>query len=543
MREENFDRERLLKLSAKSCDETLSSVEFVELESVLLGSAEAREAFRDYTSVHVTLAGCYGAGAVAVAPGKVMEITEAEVVSMWPRAVMAIAAMVVVGVGAYFLIPREGGEGSASLAEGNVGISGGKAAAPEASTQDAAKAIGMVATPVIESRNERPKGQGATENGAKRSTGERVPPRPGLIAKVLSVSGGAWAEGSAQPKVNDWLKTSTLKLEKGLVRIGFVDGASVTLRGPAEINLLSGNLARLDSGQLVAMVPKSAVGFTVRTNSINVVDLGTVFGMNARPEGDVEVQVFQGEVDLVSPENAPKALAKPKRVRSGQGFVATMAKASAKGAQGKRKLTLAAKKSDDVSYHRMASYNSGVVKTSGPVRFVAGKPNQAIGQYEHNKNLFVFRERAGLWLEEPVEVDVARPGSYRTLDTEATVTAARIAVRSYLLHFNPVGNQIENEGKPGRPVKAAVTFDEPVVGIILNGERLKATDEGFAMDVTKYRTGGRAMDSPTEEVLKNESKGKNADRVILSGDRKTVRVDWRASTGMDEVRVLVRDEK
>ena len=293
-------------------------------------------------------------------------------------------------------------------------------------------------------------------------------------------------------------------------------------------------------GELVARVPESAVGFTVRTDSVNVVDLGTAFGMNAEASGDVEVQVFQGEVELVSPQNSPGALAKPKRVRTGQGFRAKMTNQGSKGGAAKKKVVLEAATSDGTKYQRINSFNSGVVKTSGPVRFVAVEPGQRLAHYESNKTLFVFRERAGMWLEEPIEVDVTEPGNYG--QAERTVeTGSGFAVRSYLLHFNPVG-RLENEGKNGRPVVAAITFDQRVEGIILGNERLRETGTVFTRDAAKYVT-GQAIDPQVQGKPEKDFKGRFlGDRVILSPDRKTVRVNWKASTGMDQIRVLVRDE-
>ena len=222
---ETFDKKRLLELSAKSCDESLSSAEFVELESILLANAEAREVFRDYTNVHVTLANCYGAAAVAESPGKEIvdeivefEVTKDLVVRDWPtKAMIGAAAALVLGMGAYFVLTQNQSGSAEEIVE----------APPEATNTT------TPAEPEVVVRG----------SVRERKATRQVPPQPGLIAEVISIAGGAeWAEGSVVPKAEGWLGASTLKLEKGYVRVRFASGASTTLRGPVEFELVADNL-------------------------------------------------------------------------------------------------------------------------------------------------------------------------------------------------------------------------------------------------------------------------------------------------------------
>lgn len=87
-----------------------------------------------------------------------------------------------------------------------------------------------------------------------------------------------------------------LNLLEGLAKLRFDCGAEIILRGPAKLRIDSGMSCFLDSGELSAIVPEVAHGFTVDTPLGRVVDLGTAFGVNV--EEEIEVQVFEGELEL-----------------------------------------------------------------------------------------------------------------------------------------------------------------------------------------------------------------------------------------------------
>ena len=87
-----------------------------------------------------------------------------------------------------------------------------------------------------------------------------------------------------------------LDLANGLVEITFNDGAVVVLEGPATFDVDSPGRAQLHEGRMTAVVPERAHGFQVATARMNVVDLGTEFGLMAEPEGTTEVHVFNGLV-------------------------------------------------------------------------------------------------------------------------------------------------------------------------------------------------------------------------------------------------------
>ncbi len=95
-----------------------------------------------------------------------------------------------------------------------------------------------------------------------------------------------------------------LNFSSGLVAVAMPSGAQLVIEGPASVMVLGPNRVQLDHGQLFATVPSPAIGFTVETGAASLVDLGTEFGVSARPDGLVETYVFRGKVRAESGNSA-----------------------------------------------------------------------------------------------------------------------------------------------------------------------------------------------------------------------------------------------
>src|SRR4051812_5500779 len=91
-----------------------------------------------------------------------------------------------------------------------------------------------------------------------------------------------------------------VRLTRGQVRMDFACGATVTMRSPAALEIISPMRTRAVFGTLKAHVAKGAEGFTVETPRTTVVDLGTDFGVDVSRQGSTDVVVFNGAVDLHS---------------------------------------------------------------------------------------------------------------------------------------------------------------------------------------------------------------------------------------------------
>lgn len=130
-------------------------------------------------------------------------------------------------------------------------------------------------------------------------------PEP-LVATLVEAENCRWA-GSDLPTVEGAdLRPGTLALTEGMATIRFKSGATVTLEAPSILEVESAMRCRLVEGSVVADVPESAHGFTIDTAKMEVIDLGTKFGVTTTPLGDANVFVFEGEVK-VKRDDQPEA--------------------------------------------------------------------------------------------------------------------------------------------------------------------------------------------------------------------------------------------
>lgn len=141
-----------------------------------------------------------------------------------------------------------------------------------------------------------------------------------LVAQIVRTHEPEW---ESVPSVGDNPATDLmlgeqLVLRSGLAEIQFDSGALVLLKGPATLIPRGDNRCELVSGDLTAMVPASAIGFTVETKPAVFVDLGTEFGVGVDGQGRADMHVFEGVVEVQPhvPGNGGKSIVR--QVRSGE---------------------------------------------------------------------------------------------------------------------------------------------------------------------------------------------------------------------------------
>ncbi|MDF1657318.1 MAG: FecR family protein, partial [Verrucomicrobiales bacterium] len=119
-----------------------------------------------------------------------------------------------------------------------------------------------------------------------------------VVATLIEAENCRW-EGSDLPtKEGAHLGVGTLALAEGMATIEFESGATVTLEAPTVLEVESAMRCRLIEGSVVAEVPDSAHGFTIDTEKMEVIDLGTKFGVTSSAVGGSHVFVFDGEVKV-----------------------------------------------------------------------------------------------------------------------------------------------------------------------------------------------------------------------------------------------------
>lgn len=174
----------------------------------------------------------------------------------------------------------------------NLGSEGRVSAQPEEawSPLAIAAAIGLLAIPMAVWMIDTPKApvDELATTAAESATG---------VAVITAEACAIWATETNQPLGEGTaLGPGLYTLQEGLAQIDFFGGASISLSGPAKIELVNRDAAVLYEGRLKANVPPAARGFEVRTGDILLEDLGTSFGLAASEGGKGELVVFDGEV-------------------------------------------------------------------------------------------------------------------------------------------------------------------------------------------------------------------------------------------------------
>lgn len=120
---------------------------------------------------------------------------------------------------------------------------------------------------------------------------------PFAAATITGVLDASWEDESTSANYGEpLLEGRKLNLKAGLVQLTFESGAKLLVQGPTEFLVQSDMRGLLDRGKITAVVPSRAHGFTVRTPSAEIIDLGTEFALQVDTTGSAEVHVFDGEV-------------------------------------------------------------------------------------------------------------------------------------------------------------------------------------------------------------------------------------------------------
>lgn len=164
---------------------------------------------------------------------------------------------------------------------------------------------------------------------------------------------------------------------------------------------------------------------------------------------------------------------------------------------------------------------AGIFGTVGATQ-ISPPPSVQGNVLESNSTMYVFVERSGIALPAETQVDISQPSTFHELSdlTPASVPAGTL-LDSYYVHFDPVGTTTS------RTLTAAVTFDQPVLGIQARTATLVPSIPDLGSPSTLYDTvGGPGADY-------------GQDYVTLASDLRTVGMTFTANSGQDEIRVLV----
>jgi hypothetical protein len=122
------------------------------------------------------------------------------------------------------------------------------------------------------------------------------------VGRITGMVDCKWVKGSDPLRSNDVVSMGKeFRLESGLMEIGYDTGAKVILQGPVAYVVESKNGGFMSVGKLTGkMTTASAKGFSVRTPTATITDLGTEFGVEVYENNTSDVYVLSGTVDVVA---------------------------------------------------------------------------------------------------------------------------------------------------------------------------------------------------------------------------------------------------
>jgi hypothetical protein len=124
---------------------------------------------------------------------------------------------------------------------------------------------------------------------------------PEIVAQLTTSFDAQWS-GNALKRERDLVAGTSVAIASGVAEFTMTGGAAVVIEGPSEFVLAGPNKLTLAYGK--AAVRADGGDFIVDTPKLQVIDLGTEFGVEAAKAGSAQVMVFDGSVALADAADA-----------------------------------------------------------------------------------------------------------------------------------------------------------------------------------------------------------------------------------------------
>lgn len=121
-------------------------------------------------------------------------------------------------------------------------------------------------------------------------------------AVLAGQAGAVWKDQVI--RVGDLVPTGQVQLESGTVQLELFSGVQMVLSGDCLFSIDSPMQVTMSHGKVRTRVPEPAEGFTIKTLSGDIVDLGTEFALDVSSERS-DVRVIDGEVELRGEKRDP----------------------------------------------------------------------------------------------------------------------------------------------------------------------------------------------------------------------------------------------
>ncbi len=175
---------------------------------------------------------------------------------------------------------------------------------------------------------------------------------------------------------------------------------------------------------------------------------------------------------------------------------------------------------------------SAVLTVSGNVVQIAPPLSVVQDALESNTVVQLFAEQTAILLNQNISVDITQPGAVNNASNLTPgLIAANQLVDSYLLHSDAIG-----VGNPIVTFQGSVTFDQPILGIIVQYFKLDATDSILGWPTTQYfpTTPNRGFDGEGYYATAFAVR----DTLQLSTDFRTISFVLRTASQSDQIRVV-----
>ncbi|MCF2947337.1 LamG domain-containing protein [Paraglaciecola aquimarina] len=91
-----------------------------------------------------------------------------------------------------------------------------------------------------------------------------------------------------------------IEIKSGFLELEFYHGAQLKIAGPAEVDLVSAKQISLLQGKVMTQVPTVAKGFITKIPNHEVKDFGRSIGIQVDTQGNSQVHVFDGSIEVIS---------------------------------------------------------------------------------------------------------------------------------------------------------------------------------------------------------------------------------------------------
>jgi hypothetical protein len=343
---------------------------------------------------------------------------------------------------------------------------------------------------------------------------------PASLAHVAVITSVAEGINAKDYGVGEALAVGRQIVARGRTGLGFANGAQLVLEDRARLELVSASRARLITGRTAAHVPEGAQGFTIETPSVEIVDLGTEFGVAVNEAGESDVHVFKGLVEARLPGDGtqPGSLVEL-GTDQGRRFARD---ADATGTQ-----------VDASDFPPPPTPLADDPRATGAVHFLRQPPvSVETGRLQSDEFILLFRERENINLDRETLVTFAKPGRYQTGREKPEKPRAKVApskrVSSYLVHYDPV-RRAEGHRREG-----SVIFPGQVLGVLVKDGPLNLSDQVLGHPFVSYdRDEGRGSE--------RKKKSATGDDITLSKDRRTLHLNLAVKGDLDQIRVIVAE--